>query len=169
MLSTLFKLEAKEISTSLVGCLLLILGACIKIPFYPVPVTLHTFSLFLIALMQSPKQAFYSANGYLLLATFGFPVFYLHANPYWWVGKCGGYLWAFPIAAYGMAIMRVKIGNFLALTAGAIFILLCGFIWLIPFVGLSVAWKQGLLCFIPCELAKIFVVTILIKGRQHER
>ncbi|HSW71927.1 MAG TPA: biotin transporter BioY [Chlamydiales bacterium] len=150
------KLDAKEIIVPIIGCSLLLIGASIRIPFYPVPLTLHTFALFLIALTQSPKQALYSVSGYLFLLTLG-----IQGNPFWWMSKCGGYLWAFPIAAYGMAAMRSKIGNFLKLALGSGFILLCGFVWLIPFVGLAVAWKYGLVVFIPSELAKIIVVLSL--------
>jgi biotin transporter BioY len=82
------------------------------------------------------------------------------------MGKCAGYLWAFPVAAYGMARWRVKMGNFLALSLGKSFVLFCGFLWLIPFVGTSVAWKQGLLVFVPCELVKILAASALIKWRQ---
>lgn len=160
------KVEAKDVGATLLGCALLILGASIKIPFYPVSFTLHTFALFLIALTQSPKHSLYSTSCYLILATLGVPVFCLHANPYWWMGKCAGYLWAFPIAAYGMARLRVKMGNFLALSLGSSFVLLCGFLWLIPFVGASVAWKQGLIVFLPCELAKIVAALGLTKWRQ---
>ncbi len=162
----LSKIETRDVRNSLLGCALLILGASIKIPFYPVPFTLHTLALFLIALTQTPKQASYSTSCYLILATLGAPVFSLHANPTWWMGKCAGYLWAFPVAAYGMARLRVKMGNFLALTLGSSFILLCGFLWLIPFVGAAVAWKQGLLVFLPCELVKILAATGLAKWRK---
>jgi len=160
------KFENKEIWIPVLGCALIVLGASIKIPFYPVPFTLHTLALFLVALSQSPRQAAYSASGYLFLATLGVPVFCLHANSYWWMGKCGGYLWAFPIAAYGMAKMRAKIGNFLALASGCAFLLVCGFLWLIPFVGVSIAWKLGLIAFIPAELGKILVAITLMKWRR---
>lgn len=167
MVSTVIsKEQTRALRVPILGCGLLILGAWIKFPFYPVPLTLHTFALFLLALTQSPRQAFYSTSLYLVLATMGIPVFFLHSNPFWWVGKCGGYLWAFPMAAYGMAKLRAKVGNLLALVLGSLWILLCGFAWLIPFVGPSMAWKQGLLVFIPSELVKILVASTLIKWRR---
>lgn len=149
----LTKQDLKEIALPILGCALLLIGASIRIPFYPVPLTLHTFALFLIALTQSPKQALNSVIGYLLVA--------MYTNPFWWMGKCAGYFLAFPIAAYGIAALREKFGNFPSLAMGASFILFCGFIWLIPLTGLSVAFKYGLAVFIPSELAKILVILSL--------
>lgn len=166
MFATKFlKIEIKENWIPIFGSALITLGALIKIPFYPVPFTLQTLALYMIALTQSPKQAFYSANTYLLLATLGVPVFFFQANPYWWMGKCAGYLWAFPIASYWMAKMRSKIGNLFALMLGGLFILLVGFAWLIPFIGPSKAAIHGLFSFIPCELAKILIACSFIQRR----
>lgn len=153
-------LDTKEIVLPILGCALLMIGASIKIPFYPVPLTLHTFALYFIALTQSPKQALYSACLYLAFRSLGFPL----TNPFWWMGQCGGYLWAFPIAAFGIASLKSKIGNIFSLLLGSSLILLCGFMWLIPFAGLKLAWTQGLLVFIPCELLKILIV-LAIKRR----
>src|SRR5436305_774791 len=95
-----FKEQLSFLCLSLVGCGLIILGSLAKIPFFPVPFTLQTLALFILALTQSPKQACGSALCYLLLATLGLPVFCGRSNPFWILGKCGGYLVAFPLAAY---------------------------------------------------------------------
>jgi len=161
--TVLSKPNLREIAIPALGCLFIVLGAFMKIPFYPVPFTLQTFALFLIALTQSPKQAFHSASSYLVLATLGLPVFSWHANPYWWMGKCAGYLWAFPISVYWIGKRKEQIGYFLAALSGGAFILLVGTVWLIPFVGLKLAVMQGFVCFIPCELTKILVASALVK------
>ena len=169
MLSTTFTLSKPTLHAMLLpalGCASLIMGAYIKVPFYPVPLTLQTFALLVIALTLPPRQACYSACGYLLLATLGFPVFYWHANPYWGIGKCAGYLWAFPISVYWIAKMKSKIGYFFASATGAVLIFTCGALWLLPFVGLKAAWLKGFVCFIPCGLSKILLALSLIKGRQ---
>jgi len=156
MNAALPKLDMKEFLIPIFGCALLLLGSSIRIPFYPVPLTLHTFALFIIAIWQPPKQALYSVIGYLSLLTLG-----VQGNPLWWMGKSGGYLLAFPIATYGMAYLKTKIGNTLSLACGALFILLCGSLFLIPLIGLSTALKMGLIVFIPSEVAKILVVLSL--------
>ncbi len=163
----LSKPQIREVGIPILGCLFITVGAFIKIPFYPVPFTLQTFALFIIALTQSPRQAFQSTCSYLLLATLGLPVFCWHANPYWWMGKCAGYLWAFPIAVYWIAKIKSQIGHFLATVSGCALILLFGTVWLIPFVGVKAAVAKGLICFIPCELSKVLVAIALVKWRQQ--
>ncbi len=159
----LSKEDAREILYPLMGCALIVLGASIKIPFYPVPFTLQTLALYLIALKQTPKQLLAAVGGYLLLASLGAPVFYFHANPLWWMGKCGGYLFAFPISCFFVAKMRPKIGDFYALSLGSLFLLALGSLWLIPFVGLSEALLKGFIFFIPCELVKIYAALVMTK------
>lgn len=164
--ATLSRQQGHAIWTMLWATGLIILGSCLKIPFYPVSFTLHTLALYYIALSCAPKHAFASVWGYLALGTLGIPVFCLHANPCWWMGKVGGYLWAFPFATYVMAKLRSKLGNFPALAIGGISILLCGALWLTPFIGLSEAFLKGALVFIPSELAKIGAALSLHKWRR---
>ena len=64
-LLTLPKIYTKEIGLSIFGCALIILGASFKIPFCPVPFTLQTLALYIVALTQTPQQAFYSTASYL--------------------------------------------------------------------------------------------------------
>ena len=143
------------ICLAFLGCGLITLCSLVKIPFYPVSFTLQTFAIFVLALTQSPKQAFGSAVCYLLLATIGFPVLCGSSNPLWMCGKCGGYLIAFPLAAYLIAKLRTKKTNpFFAILVGQAVIFFLGFIWLIPFFGVSTAWAKGVLLFIPSDLLK---------------
>ena len=85
----------------ILGGLFLTLGAQIEVPIGIVPVTMHTLAVFLLALFQGSQKAFLSASLYLGLATVGLPVLSgWSVNPLWMVGSCGGYLVAFPLAAY---------------------------------------------------------------------
>lgn len=136
-------------------------GACfifvcslIKIPFYPVPMTMHTFAIFYLGLMQSPKNACGSALLFLAVGTL---------NPYWMIGKCGGYFLAFPIAAYLIAWSSRRVSPHTAVFLGQTVIYALGFIWLIPFVGVNVALMNGVIFFIPSALVKMMMAVYLKK------
>ncbi len=175
-ISTLRKLYATQVSYAcliLIGCAFITLSALVRIPFYPVPFTLQSWAIIMLGLMQSPKQAFGSALCYLLCATIGLPVLCGDSNSLWIAGKCGGYLIAFPIAAYLIAKLRQKIHPILAILVGQAVIFTLGFIWLIPFFGIWVAWMQGVVLFIPSDLLKNLVAFALVdqwkrwKNGQH--
>ena len=149
------------ICLALLGCGLMTVCSLIKVPFYPVPFTLQTFAIFFLVLTQSPKQAFASAICYLFCGTIGLPVFCSHANQYWMFGKCGGYLVAFPIAAYLTSKLAEQWPQVVAILFGQSVVYLLGFIWLIPFFGESVAFTQGVVFFIPSDLLKILMAISL--------
>lgn len=152
---------------ALFGCALIVLGSMIKIPLYPISFTLQTLAIYILALTQSPKQAFASALCYLVCATIGFPVFFGHANPFWIIGKSGGYLVAFPLAAYCIAQLRHKHSPITALLCGTCVTFTLGFLWLIPFFGLQVAFTKGVLIFIPSELFKVLAAIHLVVRNKN--
>ncbi len=150
-------MENKEILSficlSILGCGLISIASLVKIRFIPVPFTLQTMAIFILAFTQSPKQALGSVMCYLVCASIGLPVFCGKSNSLWMMGKCGGYLLAFPIAAY----LTAKIKSFsplLAFICGQLVIYLIGFLWLIPFVGPATAFMKGVIFFIPSDLLK---------------
>lgn len=155
--------NVKSVGLALFGCVLITLGSFVKIPLYPVSFTLQTFAIYILALTESPKQAFDSALCYLLCATIGLPVLCGHANPFWIIGKSGGYLVAFPIAAYCIAQMRQKQSPLLALLCGQAVIFSLGFIWLVSLFGFYLAFTKGVLIFIPSELLKMLAAIGIAK------
>jgi biotin transport system substrate-specific component len=144
----------------LFGCSLLVLCTLIRIPMIPVSFTLQTFALYFLGLTLSPKQAAQSVVAYLAIATFGLPVLSVGADPLWFLGKTGGYLLAFPVAAYCIA----RLGkNVLAMTAGLLLVFLFGFLWLLPFVGAEIAFLKGVAIFIPSEIMKMAAARTLAR------
>ncbi len=159
--------EMRFLGLSLLGCGLITIGSLIRIPFSPVPFTLQTLAIFILALTQSPKQAFASVVCYLLCATVGLPVLDGKVNMLWIAGKSGGYLVAFPMAAYAIALLRQKCPAIIALFCGQALILLFGWIWLAAFIGPSAAFIKGVAIFIPSALCKAFAALAFVKGRQQ--
>lgn len=136
------------------GCLLIILSSQVKVPFYPVPFTLQTVAIFTLGLTQSPRYALGSVLAYLVAASVGLPVFGNHANPHWLMGKCGGYLVGFPMAAYVTSYLAERTSVLVALICGHLPIYFFGFIWLSVFFGATEAWVHGVLFFIPLDILK---------------
>lgn len=166
-LQTHSHVHIKFLCLTLFGCALITLSSFIKIPLYPVSFTLQTFAIYILALTQSPKQAFASTICYLLSGTIGLPVFCGGANPFWFMGKSGGYLVAFPLAAYCMAKLRQKSSPVIALLIGMAIIFVLGGLWLIPLFGLHIAFTKGILLFIPSELLKILAAIRLANWRNR--
>lgn len=161
--------RAVFIGYSLLGSILITLCSFIKIPFYPISFTMQTFAIFFLALTQSPKQAFGSAICYLICGSMGLPVFAGVANSFWLVGKSGGYLVAFPIAAYLVSKISEKSSTILALLCGQVLIYGFGFLWLSSFFGASTAFTHGVLFFIPSDLLKCLVAMVLAGSYKNWR
>lgn len=147
------------------GCALITLCSLVKIPFYPVPFTLQTLAVFIIALTQEPRQAFASGMCYLFCASLGLPVLCGGSNPFWIMGKCGGYLVGFPLAAYLISVLRKKCHPILAILCGQVVIFGLGFLWLIPFFGVKIAWLKGVLLFIPSGLLKNIAAVCIVRRK----
>ena len=151
----------KLICLLLLGSGLITLGSLLRIPCYPVPFTLQTLALFIVGLTQTPRIAMGSALCYLLWGTLGLPVFAGHPNPLWLSGPCAGYLIAFPLATYLISRISQSCHPFIAILCGQMIIYLIGFLWLIPFVGLTNAWMKEVVFFLPSGLLKNFLAFMM--------
>jgi len=66
---------AKIILVAVLGTLLLTISAKIKIPFYPVPMTMQTFMVLFLGITLGPKIGLLTISLYLFEGIFGLPVF----------------------------------------------------------------------------------------------
>ena len=94
--------SASHQESSLGKILLLILGVAIlslsahmKVPFYPVPMTLQTLVVLLIGMTYGMRLGGITILSYLLLGALGAPVFSGGAGVAYLVGPTGGYLAGF--------------------------------------------------------------------------
>ena len=102
------KIEAnkivKIILIAITGTLLLTISAKIKIPFYPVPMTMQTFVVLFLGIVLGPKIGLLTVSLYLFEGIFGLPVF--AGTPEkgigfaYFMGPTGGYLVGFMVATY---------------------------------------------------------------------
>jgi len=94
----------KIILLALLGTLLLTISAKVKIPFYPVPMTMQTFVVLFLGIALGPKIGLLTVSLYLFEGIFGLPVF--AGTPekgigfIYFTGPTMGYLAGFLVATY---------------------------------------------------------------------
>ena len=102
----------KIISITILGTLLLTISAKVKIPFYPVPMTMQTFVVLFLGIAFGYKIGLLTVSLYLLEGIFGLPVF--AGTPEkgigiaYFIGPTMGYLIGFLIAAYLAGCFKYK-------------------------------------------------------------
>ncbi len=156
---------AREVLLVLAGTAFIAACAKIQIPTQPVPATLQTFAVLLVAATFGARRAAITLLAYLVEGAIGLPVF---AGPgvglARLVGPTAGYLWAFPIASFVVGYLmecgadRRILTALLALLAGDILILTTGFAWLAIAIGPQPAWATGVAPFLLLNALKIALV-----------
>ena len=169
---------AKIIFVALLGTLLLTISAKVKIPFYPVPMTMQTFVVLLLGITLGPKIGLLTVSLYLLQGIFGLPVF--AGTPekgiglVYFTGPTMGYLIGFLFAVYFAGSFKYDkglINIFLKLIFSVSFIYIFGLIWLGTLIGWDKPiFKLGAQPFLLAELLKIlllvFLTPILLKTKK---
>jgi len=161
----------KYLLTIFLGSLLLTISAKIKIPFYPVPMTMQTFVVVLMGVTFGWKIGVATISLYLFEGIIGFPVF--AGTPekglglIYFIGPTMGYLIGFLFAAFLAGYLNLKTNIFLIflkLIVSVSIIYILGILWL----GHLIGWDKpllelGLIPFLLAELFKISLLTIITK------
>jgi biotin transport system substrate-specific component len=166
-----------DISLVVIGSALMALCAHVSFPllFSPVPLTLQTFGVMLIALVLGPKRAAAAMALYLVEGASGLPVF-SPAGPggiAQLAGPTGGFLLAYPFAAFliGKLFDKTKTTGAaqIACLAGEGVLFASGMLWLLVAAHLSLgaAFMVAVLPFVPGEIIKIAAASFL--GAQAKR
>ena len=74
-------------------------GAFIRIPMFPVPMTLQTLFIFLAALLLPPLSSFSSLLIYIVLGAIGLPIFTSGGGLSALLGPTGGFIFGFMLSA----------------------------------------------------------------------
>ena len=149
------------------GSLLLTLSAKIKIPFYPVPMTMQTFVVLMLGITLGSKLGAFTVLIYIIEGIFGLPVFSNSPEKgigvAYFTGPTMGYLIGFVFAAYIAGNVSLKM-NFFKITIiiliSVSIIYLLGMLWL----GNLLTWNKPIfeLGAKPFLFAELFKVTLLI-------
>ncbi len=123
------------------GSILLTVSAKLKVPFWPVPITMQTFAVLLIGLAYGWKLGSATVLAYLAQGLAGLPVFTNPgAGPAYLLGPTGGYLVGFVLAAAAVGWLaergwdRRVVTIIPALLIGIVLIYVPGVIWLHQFL-----------------------------------
>ena len=161
----------KNIIIALLGTILLTISAKIKIPFYPVPMTMQTFVVLFLGISFGYKLAVATVTLYLIEGIIGLPVFSNSPEKgvgiVYFTGPTMGYLIGFLFATFLAGYFNFK-NNFLLIfikliiSVSTIYIL--GLLWL----GTLIGWDKpvfdlGASPFLLAELCKILILTFLAK------
>ncbi len=147
----------------LAGSALMALGAQISIPlpFSPVPLTGQTFALALVVALLGTRGATAALVLYLAEGASGLPVFsHGAAGIASFFGPTGGYLIAFPIAAYvtgrlfDAGLWHTYFGRLIAVFLGSLVVFAGGAAWLGASIGYSLAFATGVAPFIVGDVLK---------------
>ena len=166
--------QAKIIKSLLViflGSIILTISAKLKIPFYPVPMTMQTFVVLMLGVSFGYKIALATVGLYLLEGILGLPVFSNSPERgiglVYFMGPTMGYLIGFLSACFLASYVKEEdnyILIFLKLILSVSTIYILGVIWL----GTIIGWDKpilelGVVPFMLAEILKISLLTILSK------
>jgi biotin transport system substrate-specific component len=153
------------------GSIILAISAKIKIPFYPVPMTMQTFVVLFLGISFGYKIALSTVGLYLLEGIIGLPVFSNSPEKgiglVYFTGPTMGYLIGFLSACFLSSFINTE-NNYFSIFLKLIFsvstIYILGILWL----GTLIGWdkpiiKLGVMPFLLAEFFKIALLTILSK------
>tara|TARA_B110000196_G_C21079324_1_gene631625 strand:- start:798 stop:1361 length:564 start_codon:yes stop_codon:yes gene_type:complete len=163
-------LNVNLINFSLVifGTLLLTVSAKVQVPFWPVPMTMQTFVVFLIGATYGVRLSLFTLLAYLFEGAIGLPVFAAGGGIAYLMGPTAGYLYGMTISAAVISYFANQgysssyLKTFFSIILGSLIIFMCGVLYLSSMIGYSKAIQVGLLPFIPSELFKIALAVSLI-------
>ncbi len=161
----------KSILVIFLGSVVLAISAKIKIPFYPVPMTMQTFVVLFLGISFGYKIAIATIGLYLLEGIMGLPVFSNSPERgiglVYFTGPTMGYLIGFLSACFLSSFIKND-DNYLIIFAKLILsvstIYFLGILWL----GKLIGWDKpiielGVMPFLLAEIFKILILTILAK------
>tara|TARA_B100001057_G_scaffold459501_1_gene509706 strand:- start:24 stop:575 length:552 start_codon:yes stop_codon:yes gene_type:complete len=161
----------KSLIIIFVGSIILAISSKIKIPFYPVPMTMQTFVVLFLGISFGHKIGLATVILYLLEGIVGLPVFSNSPERgvglVYFTGPTMGYLIGFLSACFFASLIKSKDNYFLIfikliLSVSTIYIL--GVLWL----GTLIGWDKpiiqlGVMPFLLAEIFKIALLTLLTK------
>jgi biotin transport system substrate-specific component len=160
----------KYLLIALIGTIILAVSAKIRIPFYPVPMTMQTLIVLLIGVGFGPRFGVAIVALYLFEGIIGLPVF--SGTPekgigiIYFTGPTMGYLLGFLIATYisGKFVYDNNIfKTFLKLSFAITLIYILGLFWLGSLIGWDKPiFKLGAQPFLLAELFKILIATLAV-------
>ena len=161
----------KSLLVIILGSILLTISAKIKVPFYPVPMTMQTFIVLFLGISFGYKIGLSAVSLYLLEGIIGLPVF--SNSPErgiglaYFTGPTMGYLIGFLSACYLASLIKQK-DNFFMIIAKLVLAVSTIYIFGVLWLGTLIGWEKPILSlgvtpFIFAEIFKILLLSLLVK------
>jgi biotin transport system substrate-specific component len=142
------------------------------LPFTPVPFTIQPMIVLIGAAALGSRLGALAQIFYLMLGIAGLPVFAfspeLPQGVARLMGPTGGYLMAYPIAAFLTGLLaengldRRYVTSILAMAAGLSIVFAGGVLWIAKFSGLEIALATGLYPFIIVDVIKVVAAGLVL-------
>jgi biotin transport system substrate-specific component len=151
----------RDLVLALLGAAALTIGAKVQVPMYPVPMTLQTYVVMVIAMAYGWKLGAATVGLYLLQGAIGLPVFASGGGLAYMAGPTGGYLAGFLVATLAMGWLaergwdRKLWLSIPAMALGTVVFFALGVAWLSALIGVEQAIAAGLLPFVPGAVVKL--------------
>ncbi|MEW2916652.1 biotin transporter BioY [Ruegeria sp. ANG10] len=168
-------LRLKQVALVALGIVALAIAAKIKVPMWPVPITMGTFAVLTIGTAYGARLGLITMLGYLLVGALGFDVFAgSSAEKFgltYMMGGTGGYLVGYLMATVLLGALAARgwdrsVGKLaLALVLANVLIYVPGLLWL----GQLYGWDKpilewGLTPFLMGDVIKLALAALLIPG-----
>ena len=168
----------RQIGLVVLGVLALAIAAKIKVPMWPVPMTMGTFAVLTLGVAYGPALGLVTIVAYMLVGALGFDVF---ANSSaesnglaYMMGGTGGYLVGYVVATLALGTLARRgwdqsiLWMALAMVIGNVLIYVPGLLWL----GQLYGWDKpilewGLTPFLVGDALKLGLAALLIPGLWH--
>ena len=161
----------KSLLIIFIGSIILTVSAKIKIPFYPVPMTMQTFIVLFLGISFGYKIALATVSLYLLEGILGLPVF--SNSPErgvglaYFTGPTMGYLIGFLSACFLASLVKND-DNYFFIFFKLIFSVSTIYIFGIMWLGTLIGWDKpiftlGVMPFLVAEIFKICLLTLITK------
>lgn len=169
------KLRIKQATLVVLGIVLLAVAAKIKVPMWPVPITMGTFAVLSIGAAYGPRLGLTTILGYMIVGALGFDVFASSSAQSlgltYMMGGTGGYLLGYVLAtlALGMLARRGWDRSWgwmaAALLIGNAIIYVPGLLWL----GQLYGWDKpilewGFTPFVVGDMLKLVLAALIVPG-----
>lgn len=166
-------LRIKQAVLVVLGIAALAIAAKIKVPMWPVPITMGTFAVLSIGAAYGPRLGLATILGYMIVGALGFDVFAgSSAEAYglsYMMGGTGGYLVGYVLATLALGLLARRgwdksiVWMAIAMIVGNVLIYVPGVAWL----GVVYGWDKpllewGLTPFLVGDALKLVLAAVLL-------
>ncbi|MBY6122064.1 biotin transporter BioY [Mameliella alba] len=166
-------LRLKQVALVVLGIAVLAAAAKIKVPMWPVPITMGTFAVLTVGAAYGPRLGLVTILGYMIIGALGFDVFAgSSAEAFgieYMMGGTGGYLVGYVLATVALGVLAragwdrsaPKMAG--AMLLGNVIIYVPGLIWL----GMLYGWDKpilewGLTPFLVGDAIKVALAAVIL-------